>query len=538
MKIDSRLNALFVFAALATAALAQTTTEFTATVTMSDDETNTQNRIRNFAGVGMVGTLGRAAVQLNTSRRLDDRDSEFDPMSLGITLAFNRLDSIFVATSGVPDPTLATAMVAGRVSSGTGAYADATGPAQGVRVTLNRRSASPPVYDVSLVGTATVGAQALDLAVTNVRVVQVATVVNVFDDESGAAMFTPLGAATVNLRSRPNTNRWDDSVSFIEGILTFTFSPSDSIQVLLIIDVDPKTNQVQVRPGVITGGTGRYVGASGTFRVLNIVESGDTATVTVSGSITMAGPSTPIITGVNTASGLNPISQNDWIEIKGTNLVPRDTPAGGMFWSNAAEFAQGRMPTELGGVGVKVNGKPAYVWWFCSAATTPACTSDQINVLTPLDDYEGMVTIEVTNGPATSGAFLRRKFPTTPTLLLFSSRGDAVATHADGSLVGPANLFPGASTPAGRGETISLWGVGFGLPTTPLVDGSSTQRGALPTTPACFLGGAAVQVAAALVSPGLSQFNVTVSENAFAGDNHFFCTFGDAGTPVVLVAVQ
>ena len=44
------------------------------------------------------------------------------------------------------------------------------------------------------------------------------------------------------------------------------------------------------------------------------------------------------------------------------------------------------MPTRLGGVSATVNGKPAYVYWFCSAATTPTCGSDQINVLTPLDD--------------------------------------------------------------------------------------------------------------------------------------------------------
>jgi len=241
---------------------------------------------------------------------------------------------------------------------------------------------------------------------------------------------------------------------------------------------------------------------------------------------------------VNTASGLNPFAQNTWIEIKGTNLVPRTTPAGGMFWSNAPDFAQGRMPTELGVVSVTVNGKPAYVWWFCIAATTPSCATDQINVLTPLDDYAGRVLIVVKNGAESSGPLLRLKNAATPAFLLFNARGNAVATHADGTLLGPASLFLGASTPARRGETITLWAIGFGLPTTPLVAGSSTQRGSLPKAPACWLGGSPVQVASALVSPGLYQFNVTVSDNARAGEQHFYCTYSEFLTPGVLVAVQ
>jgi uncharacterized protein (TIGR03437 family) len=60
------------------------------------------------------------------------------------------------------------------------------------------------------------------------------------------------------------------------------------------------------------------------------------------------------------------IAQNDWIEIKGSNLVPANTPAGGVVWSNAPDFAQGRMPTEINGVSVTVNGRPAYVYFFCS----------------------------------------------------------------------------------------------------------------------------------------------------------------------------
>jgi hypothetical protein len=36
----------------------------------------------------------------------------------------------------------------------------------------------------------------------------------------------------------------------------------------------------------------------------------------------------------------------------------------------------------------------------------------------------------------------------------------------------------------------------------------------------------------------LYQLNVTVGDNAAAGDNHFFCTFGSTSTLGALIAVQ
>lgn len=351
------------------------------------------------------------------------------------------------------------------------------------------------------------------------------------DNLTGTGTVNPLGAATVTGMARPNTNDWG-TATHVDVAMNVVLSATDSFQVYFKIDDDPPRPNT---PITIAGGTGAYAGASGSG-VLNLA-SDDSATI--SGSITVPGTSTPVITSVNTASGLNPISQNDWIEIKGTNLVPANTPNGGMFWSNAPEFAQGRMPTQLGGVSVMVNGKPAYVWWFCSAATTPSCATDQINVLTPLDDVVSQVTlVTVTSGGVTSGAALRRRLGATPSFLLVNPKGYGVATHADGTLVGPATLFPGASTPARRGETISLWSVGFGLPTTALVAGSATQSGSLPSTPSCSLGGLPVTVAAALVSPGLYQLNATIPDNAPAGDGHFVCGYADVVTPMILLTVQ
>lgn len=77
-------------------------------------------------------------------------------------------------------------------------------------------------------------------------------------------------------------------------------------------------------------------------------------------------PGSSYISSVTAAWGGYAIAQNTFIEIKGTNLVPADTPASGVIWSTAPDFAQGRMPTTLGGISVTVNGKPAFIYFYCS----------------------------------------------------------------------------------------------------------------------------------------------------------------------------
>src|ERR1035438_6225575 len=78
--------------------------------------------------------------------------------------------------------------------------------------------------------------------------------------------------------------------------------------------------------------------------------------------VTQASGSSSVITSVNTAGAGPDIAQNDWIEIKGINLVPANTPSAGVIWSTAPEFNAGQMPTQIGGVSVTVNGKAAFVF--------------------------------------------------------------------------------------------------------------------------------------------------------------------------------
>lgn len=242
----------------------------------------------------------------------------------------------------------------------------------------------------------------------------------------------------------------------------------------------------------------------------------------------------PAISSVNTSGSLAPagIAQNTWIEIHGTNLAPTTTVASGVLWNTAPSFAQGQMPTSLNGISVTVNGKPAYVYFYCSAATDTSCATDQINVLTPLDATTGNVAIVVSTASGPSAPFTALMQTVVPSLLLISAKGYIAAEHLNYSLIGPTTLYPGSSTPAAPGETIVVYAVGLGLPSTPLTAGSQVQTGMLPALPSCKIGGNPAAVGfAGLISPGLYQLNITVPSNAGSGDDSISCVYNSAITP-------
>ena len=232
----------------------------------------------------------------------------------------------------------------------------------------------------------------------------------------------------------------------------------------------------------------------------------------------------PAITGVSVSGGGADIAQNAWVSIYGVNLAPANVGAG-LTWSSAPSFASGQMPTQLQGVSVTVNGKPAYIYFISPA---------QVNVLTPLDSTTGPVTVEVNNGTTTSAAFTANLQAAAPGLLRFGDGIHIAAEHADYILLGPASMsVPDYTfTPATRGETILLFGDGFGLPVTTLMAGSDVQLGALPTWPQVTIGGTAADVQwAGLISPGLYQINVVVPPNAASGDDQVIATYAGASSP-------
>lgn len=226
------------------------------------------------------------------------------------------------------------------------------------------------------------------------------------------------------------------------------------------------------------------------------------------------GPSVTAV--VNAASGSAVIAPNTWTTITGSNL---SRVGGTRSWA-PSDFINGTLPTSLDGVVVTVNGQRAYVSYI---------SPTQVNFLTPPGSLSGTAQVQVTVSGFASTPF---SVPSGQSDSAFFSWGKyVVATHADYTLVGPASLFPGQSTPAKPGETIVLWGNGFGETSNPVVPGAPTQTGKLPTLPIVRIAGQQAMVSfAGLVSDGLYQINVTLPAGTPAGDQSIVATYSNGAT--------
>ena len=225
-------------------------------------------------------------------------------------------------------------------------------------------------------------------------------------------------------------------------------------------------------------------------------------------------PVAPAITGVtNAEGGAGVIAPNTWVSINGTNLAPD-----GRTWGSA-DFVNDLLPQSLDGVSVTMNGKSAYLYYI---------SPTQINVLTPPDLSTGPLQVVVTVNGVASAPFAAQAQTVSPSFFVLSGPY-VLATHADGSLIGPATLYPGATTPAQAGETVVVYANGLGPVSPPVVSGSESQSGALNPLPEVTVGGTAANVSfAGLISPGLYQINLVVPGGAAAGDNPISVSVGSA----------
>ena len=236
----------------------------------------------------------------------------------------------------------------------------------------------------------------------------------------------------------------------------------------------------------------------------------------------------PAIASVgNAGSGSATIAPNMWVSISGSNLAPvGDSRA----WQ-ASDFVNGSMPAALDGVSVTVNGTPAYVYYI---------SPTQVNILTPPGAMPASVAIQLTQNGSASAPVTVPAQSFSPSFFVFNGGPYVAAQHANYSLLGPAGLYPGSTTPAQPGETVLLYANGFGVTSAPAVSGSPVQSGTLSPLPAITIGGSAAAVKfAGLVAPGVYQFDVVIPPNAPSGDNTLTATFNGVTTsPVVRIAIQ
>jgi uncharacterized protein (TIGR03118 family) len=229
---------------------------------------------------------------------------------------------------------------------------------------------------------------------------------------------------------------------------------------------------------------------------------------------------------VNSASFLPPISPGAFTTIFGIGLA-----ATTRTWTTA-DLANGKLPVQLDGVSVTVDGIPAYVYYV---------SPSQIDIIVPADSNTGPVPVVVTNSGVASASAAVAMQTTSPAF--FSLGNYVLAMHANGSLVGPASLAPGA-TPAKPGEVIVAYGTGFGA-TNPAVDGLVLSSAAsLAAAPSITIGGAVAPVQfGGLISAGLDQLNITIpalpAGSSSTVDLPIAANAGSSSTPVaLLVSVQ
>jgi uncharacterized protein (TIGR03437 family) len=221
------------------------------------------------------------------------------------------------------------------------------------------------------------------------------------------------------------------------------------------------------------------------------------------------------------------IQPGSWGSIFGTNLAGTTT-----VWN-------GDFPLSLGGTSVTVNSKPAYLWFV---------SPTQINFQAPDDTATGSVNVVVTTtvGSYTSMATLS---PYGPSFSLYNAKyaagivitpGQAGNSGGGYDIIGPSGAFAFASRPVKAGETLVLYGVGFG-PTNPAVPAGAKYSSAAPclTNPTVTIGGVAATVNfAGIVGAGLYQLNVVVPK-AGSGDQLLQAIAGGLTTPAnVYITLQ
>jgi uncharacterized protein (TIGR03437 family) len=252
---------------------------------------------------------------------------------------------------------------------------------------------------------------------------------------------------------------------------------------------------------------------------------------------TTTGPKPTISAGgiadaFNNTTGVAP---ETWISIYGTNLASATKT-----WDGDPAFAQGHLPTSVSGVSVTVNGKAAPVYFV---------SSGQINILCPTDSTTGTVAVIVTTANGASDPFMVMKSNTLPAFYApFNQNGKLYVTGVNpvsnpAEYWGKVGLDPRVSRPVKPGETIELFGTGWGSSTNSSITTDMVTFTAAPlvTQPTITIGGQPAQLsggAGYLVSPGLYQFNVIVP-NVPDGDQPISATLGSVTTANnVVITVQ
>ncbi|HLH38620.1 MAG TPA: hypothetical protein VKX39_05685 [Bryobacteraceae bacterium] len=254
-----------------------------------------------------------------------------------------------------------------------------------------------------------------------------------------------------------------------------------------------------------------------------------------------AAPTPMVIPTINSAGvsslqafgGSASAAPGSWIEIHGANLA-----AATQQWASS-DFQNGVAPTSLAGTSVHLGAQPLFVEYV---------SPTQINALIPSSIGTGPQSLTVTTAAGNSAVYPITINTAQPGLLAspaFNIGGTqyVVAILPDGSYALPTGVIPGVATrPARAGETVTLYGIGFG-PVTPNVPAGRVASGSNQLLlPVQFLfGQASATVSYAGLSPGavgLYQFNVTVPNVSGSATPLKVAVGSVTGSQLLAIAVQ
>ncbi len=235
------------------------------------------------------------------------------------------------------------------------------------------------------------------------------------------------------------------------------------------------------------------------------------------------------VSSLGAYGGSPAIAPGTWVEIHGTNLA-LDT----RLWA-AKDFQGANAPTTLDGTTVTVGGQSAFVEYI---------SGSQINIQVPSNVPTGSQTLVVKNPAGTSASYSVTVNAAQPGLLappVFDIGGTqyAVALFNDfTTYVLPAGAIPGVTSRAAKpGDTIYLYGIGFGAVTPNIPAGEIVQQpNSLVVAPQFFFNQTpAISTSAGLAGGyvGLYLFSVVVP-NVASGNVPLTFTLGGANSSQTL----
>lgn len=229
---------------------------------------------------------------------------------------------------------------------------------------------------------------------------------------------------------------------------------------------------------------------------------------------------------INGASFQPGLVIGSWATVQGSNLA-----SGTGTWTITNNY----LPVTVNGVTVNVGGEDAYINYV---------SPSQINFIVP-EVHTGSVQVTVKNSAGTSAAVTANVGFFGPAFFSWPNN-QVVATTPSFSYVAAAGTFSGiTSAPAKPGDTIILWGTGFG-PTNPAYpQGQITPTNATYNTsslPTVTINNVPATVSGAALAPGfagLYQVAIQVPSSLGAGTWPVVATIGGTSSPSgMMLAVQ